>query len=41
MEKDQPKLAKGRKVAILVAPGVAIDEVVEMQSALKSGKPTE
>ena len=36
MEEDQPKLAKGRKVAILVAAGVAIDEVVEMQSALKA-----
>jgi catalase len=34
MEEDQPKLAKGRKVAILVATGVAIDEVAEMQSAL-------
>src|SRR6202035_2188359 len=27
MEEDQPKVAKGRKVAILVAAGVAIDEV--------------
>ncbi len=36
MEEDQPQLAKGRKVAILVASGVAIDEVVEMQSALKA-----
>jgi catalase len=36
MEQDQPKLAKGRKVAILVAAGVAIDEVTEMQSALKA-----
>jgi catalase len=36
MEEDQPKLAKGRKVAILVADGVAIDEVEGMQSALKS-----
>jgi catalase len=36
MEKDQPKLAKGRKIAILVAPGVAIEEVAEMQSALKA-----
>ena len=36
MEKDQPKLAKGRKVAILVAAGAAIGEVAEMQSALKA-----
>lgn len=36
MEQDQPKLAKGRKVAILVAAGVAIDEVAAMQSALKA-----
>jgi catalase len=36
MEKDQPTLAKGRKVAILVAAGVAIEEVGKMQSALKS-----
>jgi catalase len=36
MEEDQPRLAKGRKVAILVAAGVAIDEVSEMQSALKT-----
>ena len=35
MEKDQPKLAKGRKVAILVAAGVDIEEVGAMQSALK------
>jgi catalase len=34
MEKDQPKLAKGRKVAILVAPGVSIEQVTDMQSAL-------
>jgi catalase len=34
MEEDQPKLAKGRKVAILVAAGVAIDEIRAMQSAL-------
>ncbi len=34
MEVDQPKLAKGRKVAILVAAGVAINEVETMQSAL-------
>jgi catalase len=38
MELDQPKLAKGRKVAILVAAGVAIDEVEAMQSALKAEK---
>ena len=36
MEEDQPKLANGRKVAILVAAGVAIDEVGAMQSALKA-----
>ena len=36
MEEDQPKLAKGRKVAILVAAGVAIDEVEAMQNALKA-----
>jgi catalase len=35
MEQDQPKLAKGRKVAILVADGVAVAEVEAMQSALK------
>jgi catalase len=34
MEEDQPKLAKGRKVAILVAAGVAVDEIGAMQSAL-------
>jgi hypothetical protein len=34
MEEDQPKLAKGRKIAILVAAGVAIDEIRAMQSAL-------
>jgi hypothetical protein len=33
MEEDQPKLAKGRKVAILVAAGVNIDEVGALQSA--------
>jgi catalase len=38
MEEDQPKLAKGRKVAILVATGVAIDEVGGMQSALQAEK---
>jgi catalase len=36
LEEDQPKLAKGRKVAILVAAGVAVDQVEAMQSALKS-----
>jgi catalase len=36
MEEDQPKLAKGRKVAILVATGVAVEEVSKMQSALKA-----
>jgi catalase len=34
MEEDQPKLAKGRKVAILVAEGVAIGEVEGMKAAL-------
>jgi hypothetical protein len=34
MEEDQPKLAKGRKVAILVAAGAAVDEIRAMQSAL-------
>jgi catalase len=38
MEEDQPKLAKGRKVAILVAAGVAVDQVEAMQSALQAGK---
>jgi catalase len=36
MEEDQPMLAKGRKVAILVAAGVAVDEVEAMQRALKA-----
>jgi catalase len=36
MEEDQPKLAKGRKVAILVAAGAAVDQVEAMQSALKA-----
>ena len=34
MEEDQPKLAKGRKVAILVAAGVAVAEVEAMKAAL-------
>jgi catalase len=34
MEIDQPKLAKGRKVAILVAEGVALSDIEGMQSAL-------
>jgi catalase len=38
MEQDQPKLAKGRKVAILVAAGVAVDQVEAMQSALQAEK---
>jgi catalase len=38
MEEDQPKLAKGRKVAILLAAGVAIDQVEAMQSALQAEK---
>jgi catalase len=38
MEEDQPKLAKGRKVAILVADGVAVDQVEAMQSALQAEK---
>ena len=33
MEEDQPKLAKGRKVAILVAAGVAVAEVEAMKAA--------
>jgi catalase len=36
LEEDQPKLAKGRKIAILLAAGVDIGEVVTMQSALKA-----
>jgi catalase len=36
MEEDEPKLPKGHKVAILVAAGVAIDEVGSMQNALKA-----
>ena len=36
LEEDQPKLVNGRKVAILVAAGVAVDQVESMQSALKS-----
>ena len=38
MQVDQPKLAKGRKVAILVAAGVSIDQVEAMQSALTAKK---
>lgn len=34
MEEDQPKIAKGRKVAILVADGTAFREVGAMQKAL-------
>jgi catalase len=34
MEEDQPKLAKGRKVAILVAAGVAVGEIQAMKAAL-------
>jgi catalase len=34
MEVDQPKLAKGRKVAVLVAPGVAVAEVHAVKAAL-------
>jgi catalase len=34
MEQDQPKLAKGRKVAILVAAGVAVADVQAMKAAL-------
>jgi catalase len=36
IEQDQPMLAKGRKVAILVAEGVAIAEIEAMQGALKA-----
>jgi catalase len=35
MEEGQPKLAKGRKVAILVAPGVSTSEIASMEKALK------
>jgi catalase len=35
MEVDQPKLAKGRKVAILAAPGVSRKEIQTLQTALK------
>jgi catalase len=35
MEMDQPLLAKGRKIAILIGPGVSVSEVKAMQSALK------
>jgi catalase len=35
MEEGQPKLAKGRKVAILVAPGVSTSEIALMERALK------
>ena len=38
MEIDQPKLAKGRKVAILVAEGVAVGEITAMQDALLAEK---
>ncbi len=34
MEEGQPKLAKGRKVAILIAPGVAVADVEAMKAAL-------
>ncbi len=34
MEQDQPKMAKGRKVAILVAKGVAISEIQALKAAL-------
>jgi catalase len=36
MQVDQPQVAKGRKVAILVADGVALAEVTKMQSTLAS-----
>ena len=36
MEENQPKLAKGRVVAILAGPGVAIDQIESMQAALKA-----
>ncbi len=35
MEMDQPLLAKGRKIAILVGPGVSVADVKAMQAALK------
>ncbi len=34
MEEGQPRLAKGRKVAILIGPGVEVAEVLAMQAAL-------
>ena len=38
MEVDQPKLAKGRKVAILAAPGVSEKEIEMLQTDLKKEK---
>ena len=38
MEVNQPKLAKGRKVAILVGPGVAAGEIEAMKKKLDSEK---
>jgi catalase len=38
MEVDQPKLAKGRKVAILVVAGVAVNEVEMVQASLLKEK---
>jgi catalase len=38
MEVGQPKLAKGRKVAILVADGTATAEIVAMKTALDKAK---
>ncbi|MBV9873785.1 MAG: catalase [Verrucomicrobia bacterium] len=38
MEVDQPKLAKGRKVAIMVAPGVSKKEIEMLQTDLKKEK---
>ena len=35
MEMDQPKLAKGRKVAILAAPGVQVADIAALQKRLK------
>jgi catalase len=36
IQEGQPKLAKGRKVAILVAPGVDVEQVEAVQGALKT-----
>ena len=40
MEEGQPKLPKGRMVAILAADGVAVDQVTALQQALKAAGST-